>query len=203
MSCNQRRRCCCFSPGSLPGVLILLLLAQQQPQVTHGIPQQRYRDLILTKADFGLLLLPHHHSPSEPNQRQSKSNSPQADSPPSQGALLPPPFIVSTQLNVKDGVGNGREKGPHNRRGRTYTDEQGATVIEGMYGFSNLFFFSLFIKFNVYLEYSYIGTIMPRKKAKKIGYLFITRHSYDIWDRKKKWFLKAKKVVFRWSKNAK
>ncbi len=63
------------------------------------------RSLLITKHNFA--------------QRQRKSHLP---------PRVPEPFVVSTQLNVKDLNG----ANPTSRRGRTWTDGDGHTVVEGV-----------------------------------------------------------------------
>ena len=87
---------------------------------------QRPRDLILTKADFV------NHPTLMNGQRQSKSAVAGANGEEASASLkVPAPFVVTTELKVKNNVLDDMD--PNNRKGRTYTDEEGATVVEGTY----------------------------------------------------------------------
>ncbi len=100
---------CSRSRMSRVGLLLLLVLGASSAfpaeQQQRNIPSD-IRSRIITKHDFI-------------NRRGSKSQ----PLPP----RLPEPFIVSTELNVRDAPGVGGS-----RRGRTWTDASGATVVEGV-----------------------------------------------------------------------
>ena len=100
--------------------LFLVAAATGLVSLSSGKPQN-YHDLILTKADF--VRNPHLSD----SQRQSKSGAAGAAAASAAQLKVPAPFVVKTHLNVKDGV----DVDPNTRRGRTYTDQEGATVIEG------------------------------------------------------------------------
>ena len=117
---RPRRRHSPSSSSSRPlrrlrmGAALLVFAALWVDSVSSNALKPEYKGLILTKSDFF------------PHGRQSKSNV--ADEP--NAALpVPLPFVVRTELNVKDGALHEGNNG--GRSGRTYTDQEGATVIEG------------------------------------------------------------------------
>ncbi len=98
-----------------PGPFLWLAAAATLVSLTYSFPSDqesiaKLRSQLITKDDFML-------------SRQKKSGH--------FSSLIPPPLTITTQLHVSDDSLTNGDRGSH-RRGRTWTDEDGATVIEGI-----------------------------------------------------------------------